>query len=175
VTLADRNLVDANHLRTRRARTLELGFHVLLVQRLDRVPVQRQFLRHLLDRRAPAAPSDKAGKALGVERIVRQKVEPLPLHLATTPAINSPHLQFQKYPRVAARKVAHPADLAVVPAHLNLTATAASRFFERRLSVITRAFGSPKMPRTVGSGRKPGNEYVSPSRRLRFNGRAIHH
>jgi hypothetical protein len=43
------------------------------------------------------------------------------------------------------------------------------------LSVITRAFGSPKNPRTVGSGRKPGNEYVSQSRRRRFNARAIHH
>jgi len=46
--------------------------------------------------------------------------------------------------------------------------TAAGRFFERRLSVITRAFGSPKMPRTVCSGRKPGKQYVSHSRRLRY-------
>ena len=61
------------------------------------------------------------------------------------------------------------------PAHLHATTTAASRFFERRLSVITRACGSPKMPRTVGCARKPGNEYVSHSRRFRFDGRAIHH
>jgi hypothetical protein len=105
----------------------------------------------------------------------RQKVEPLPLHLATTAAINSPHLQFQKYPRVAARQIAHAAHLAVVPAHLDATATAAGGFFERRLSVITRAFGSPKIPRTVGCGRKPGNQYVSQSRRLRFDGLAIHY
>src|SRR5271157_248693 len=175
VTFADRNLVHPDHLRTRRARALELGFHVLLLQSLDRLPVQRQFLRHVLDRRLPAPPSSKVGKALGVERIVRQKVEPLPLHLATTAALNPPHLQFQKYPSVAARKIAHAADLAIVPAHLNATATATSRFFERRLSVITRAFGSPKMPRTVGSGRKPGNEYASQSRRLRFAVRAIHY
>ena len=38
-------------------------------------------------------------------------------------------------------------------------------FFERRRSVITRAFGSPKIPRTVGCARKPANEYVSHSRR----------
>ena len=31
--------------------------------------------------------------------------------------------------------------------------------------MITRALGSPKIPRTVGSGRKPGNQYVSQSRR----------
>ena len=156
VTFADRDLVDADHLRPRRAGALELGLHVLLVQRLDRVPVQLQFRRHVLDRRRPAAPADIVGKALGVERIVRQKVEPLPLHLATTAALDPPHLQFQKYPRVAARQIAHAADLAVVPAHLDATATATSRFFERRLSVITRAFGSPKTPRTVGAGRKPG-------------------
>jgi hypothetical protein len=35
-----------------------------------------------------------------------------------------------------------------------VTATAASRFFERRLSRITRAFGSPKTPRTTGSRAK---------------------
>jgi hypothetical protein len=36
------------------------------------------------------------------------------------------------------RELAHAADLAVVPPHLNVTATTASRFFERRLSVMTR-------------------------------------
>jgi hypothetical protein len=41
-----------------------------------------------------------------------------------------------------------PGALAVVPAHLDTTATAASRFFERRLSLMTRAFGSPKTPRS---------------------------
>src|SRR4029077_17401493 len=82
---------------------------------------------------------------------------------------------FQIYPSVAARQIAHATHLAVVPTHLDSTATAAGGFFERRLSAITRALGSPKIPRTVGSGRKPGNEYVSQSRRLRFDGRAIYH
>jgi hypothetical protein len=53
------------------------------------------------------------------------------------------------------------------------TRIAARRFFERRLSPITRAFGSPNIPRTIGSARKPGNEYVSQSRRRRFDARAI--
>jgi hypothetical protein len=42
------------------------------------------------------------------------------------------------------------------------------------LSPITRAFGSPKMPRTVGSGRKPGKQYASQSRRGRFAVLVIH-
>src|SRR4249919_2948634 len=174
VTLADRNLVNANHPRCGRAGTLELGLHVLLVERLDRVPVQLQFRCHILDRRRPAAPADIIGKALGVEWIVGQKVEALPLHRAATAALDPPHLQFQKYPRIPARQIADPADFAVVPTHLHATAAPARRFFERRFSVIRRAFGSPKMPRTVGSGRKPGNEYVSQSRRRRFDARAIH-
>src|SRR5262245_40035669 len=173
VTLADPNLVNTDHLRAGAARTLQLGFHVLLVQRLDRVPVQGQFIRHVLDCRLPAASADKVSKALGIERIVRQKVEPLPFHLATTAAFNSPHLQFQKYPLVSARQIAPVTHLAFVPPHVDATATAASRFFERRLSVITRAFGSPKMPRTLGCGRKPGKQYASHSRRRRFDGRAI--
>jgi hypothetical protein len=173
VALADRDLVDANHLRTRRAGVLELGFHVLLVERLDRVPVQLQLRCHILDRRRAAATADIIGKALGVERIVGQKVEPLPLHLATAATVDAPHLQFQKNPRVATRQIAHPPHLAIVPPRLEATATAASRFFERRFSAITRAFGSPKTPHTVGPGRKPGKQYASHSRRLRFARPAI--
>jgi len=132
------------------------------------MPVQLQFRRHLLDRRRPAAAADIIGKALGVERIVRHKVEPLALHLATATAVEAPNLQFQKNSRVAARQIPHTPQLAIVPAHLDATATAASRFFERRLSLITRTFGSPKTPHTVGSGRKPGKQYASHSRRHRF-------
>src|SRR5271157_3495312 len=161
VTFADRKLVDADDLRTRRA-------SVLLVQRLDRVPVQSQFVRHVLDRRLPAAAPHRVSKALGVERIVRQKPEPSPSHLAATAALDPPHFQFEKYPSVPARQIAYAAHRPVVPAHVDATATAAGCFFERRFSVITRAFGSPKMPCTVGCGRKPGNAYVSHSRRLRF-------
>jgi hypothetical protein len=82
--------------------------------------------------------------------------------------------QFQKNPRVAARQIAHAPYLAIVPTHLDATATAASRFFERRLSLITRAFGSPKTPHTAGSGRKPGKQYASHSRRGRFVVLVIH-
>ena len=106
------NLINADHLRRRRARARELGFHVLLVERLDRVPVQLQLRRHVLDRRSPAAPAHIIGKALGVVRIVRQKVEPRALHLATAAAVEAAHLQLQENPRVAARQTAHPANLA---------------------------------------------------------------
>ena len=51
VALADRDLVDADHLWARAARSRELRLHVLLLQLLDRVPVQMQFLGHVLDGR----------------------------------------------------------------------------------------------------------------------------
>src|ERR1700730_6910543 len=90
VSFADRYLVDADHLRPGRAHALELGFHVLLVQRLDRVPVQRQVLSHVLDRCRPTTLAHIVCKTLGVERIVRQKIEPFLLHLATTAALEPP-------------------------------------------------------------------------------------
>ena len=169
VPFADRDLVNADHLRSRRAGALELGFHVLLVERLDRMPVQLQFRCHILDRRRPAATADITGKALGVERIVGQEVEPLALHLATTAAVEAPHLQLQKNPRVAARQIAHAPNLAIVPAGLDPTAAAACRFFDRRWSRITRAFGSPNTPCTVGSGRTAGTTHPQWPRSLRLH------
>src|SRR5215467_1850087 len=68
----DGDLINADCLWARRAGMLELGFHILLVKRLDRMPVQPQFRRHLLDWRSPTPPADIMCKPFGVERIVRQ-------------------------------------------------------------------------------------------------------
>src|SRR5215475_771225 len=113
-------------------------------------------------------------KALGVERVVCQKVEPFLLHLAAATAINAPDLQLKQYSHLPARSVTHLPDLAVVPSHLD-AATAPTRcFFDRRFKVTMRTFGSPKTPRTTGSARNPSNEYVSQSRRRRFDSLTIH-
>jgi hypothetical protein len=69
MAFTDRNLVHADHLRARTAHTLELGFHILLVECLDRVPVQLQLRRHILDCCRPTAPADIMGKSLGIERV----------------------------------------------------------------------------------------------------------
>src|SRR6516225_6520436 len=167
MTFPDGDLINADCLWARRAGTLELGLHILLVERLDRMPVQLQFRRHLLDRRSSTTAADIVRKPFGIERIVRQKIELLALHLAASAAVEPPHLHFEINPRVATRQITHPAQLAIVPAHLDTTTASANRFFERRLSLMTRAFGSPKTPCTVGCGRKPGKQYASHSRRLR--------
>src|SRR6516164_4251006 len=174
MTLADRNLVDPDGQGTRRACACELRLHVLHLQRLDGVPIKRQFLRNIRDRCLSAPAADKIGKALGVERVVCQKVEPFLLHLAAAAAIDAPHLQLKQYSIVPAGQVTHLPDLTVVPSHLD-AATASTRcFFDRRFKMTMRTFGSPKTPRTVGSARNPSNEYVSQSRRRRFDGLTIH-
>src|SRR6516225_8979251 len=175
MTLADRNLVDPDHQRTRRARACQLRLHILHLQRLDGVPIKRQFLRNIRDRCLSATAADKIGKALGVERVVCQKVEPFLLHLAAATAIDAPYLQLKQYAHLPTGQVTHLPDLAVVPPHLD-AATASTRcFFDRRFKVTMRTFGSPKTPRTVGSARNPSNEYVSQSRRRRFDSLAIRH
>jgi hypothetical protein len=74
VALADRDLVDAERAGTRRAGTLELGLHVLLLQRRDRVPVELELCGDIADRCLPAAAADIESKAFGEMRIVRQKI-----------------------------------------------------------------------------------------------------
>lgn len=165
VALADRDLVDADHLGSRQPGTPHLLGHVLLVQGLDRLPVELELLGDVADGRLPATPSDVPGKALGVERIVGEEVEPLGLHLAASPTVDPANLQFQPDAGVATGQVAHAANLAVVPPELRTATAAADRFFPRRTSVMTRALGSPNTPLTWACGRKPGNRYASSRRR----------
>jgi hypothetical protein len=91
----------------------------------------------------------------------------LSFHLAATSAQNSPNLEFQIDPRVAAGQIADAPRRAVVPTRVRSTTLLADGFFERRTSVMMRAFESPKTPRTNSSGRKPANWYAS-RRHLRF-------
>jgi hypothetical protein len=113
-------------------------------------------------------PPHKVGDALGVERVVNQEIEPLALQLAATPTVHAAYLELQIYPGVAARQIANAPGLAIVPTRMHATAEAAQCFFEPRMSVSTRAFGSPPTARTLVWGRKPGNAYASHSRRCRL-------
>jgi hypothetical protein len=127
-----------------------------------------KLLGQLLDRGRTAAPADVMRKPLGIEGVVGQELQPLALHLAATAALHAPNLELEVDTHIAAGQIANLTRAPVVPAHVGSTTAAAERFFERRSSVTTRAFGSPKTPRTVGRGRKPGNAYASHSRRSRF-------
>ena len=157
-----------DRLRPRRTGLGQLRPHVLLLEGLDRVPVQMQFLGNILDRARPAASAHVVGKAFGIDGVGGQEIELLALHRAAASAANAPNFDLEIDARIAAGQVANLARASVVPAHMRSTTAAAERFFERRSRLMTRAFGSPKMPRTVGCARKPGNAYVSHSRRFRF-------
>ena len=173
VALADRDLVDADDLGSRHASRGELRPHVLHLQSLDRLPVKTQFLGDVLDGGLTAAPPHVVGKALGIEGIVRQEVEPLALHVPTTLALHAPHLDLEVDTHVSTGEIAHLPYSAVVPSRVHAAAPAACRFFERRLRLMTRAYGSPKTPRTVCCGRNPEKAYASHSRRRRFAELAI--
>jgi len=144
-----------------------------LVELLDRVPIELELVGNILDRRDAAAPADEGGEPLCIERIVGQELRPLPPHLAARPAKDASDLDLKIDARVAARQIAYAPNSAIVPAAMQGSAVGAPRFFERRFSLTMRALGSPKMPRTVPSGRKPGNAYASHSRRFRLPAAAI--
>ena len=156
VPLADRDLVDADHLRRWLARSAQLLAHVFLLESLDRLPAQPRLLGHVRDRHGPAASPHEEDETLSVERIIRQPLQGFLLHRAARLAIDAANLQRQVDPRVPAGQVADSAYLPVVPASLAVATGAAGRFFPRRWRRTMRAFGSPKRPCTVGVGRKPG-------------------
>ena len=164
VALANRDLIDADRPGSWRAGALDLGAHVLHLQKLDRVPVELQLLRDVTDRSLPAAAPDIQRKALGEARIVRQEIQLLALHGGAGAARHAPHLEFQDNAEPDARQVANPPHPPVVPPCLPLTAAIADGFFERRSSLTTRTSGSPNTPRTVACARKPANEYPSDRR-----------
>ena len=170
--LPDRDFVDPDGLWARRTGTLQLDAHVVLVEFLDRTPVQFQFLGDILDRARPAAAADIPGKPLRIERVVGQKVQVLAPHFAGTGAAQAPHLEFEVDPRVGAGLIASTSCRAVVPARVLSPAVFADRFFERRKRGMTRANGSPKIPRMSSRGSKPGKRYAS-MRRLRLRSVAM--
>ena len=92
----------------------ELLPHVLLVQLLDGVPVEVQFLGHRLDGALPAAPPDEEGEPLGVERVVGQPVQPFALHAATPAAADPADREVEVDPPVATGEVADAAGPLVV-------------------------------------------------------------
>ena len=168
VALADRDLVDPDRLGSGCACLGQLGTHVLHFKFLDRMPIQTQLLGNILDRGTPAASPYIESKALGIKGVVGQERQMLAFHLATNEALHASYFELEINVAVGTGQIANLARAAVVPTRANVAAATTCVFFERRTSVMTRAFGSPKTPRTVCSGRKPRNAYASHSRRFRL-------
>lgn len=172
MALADRDLVDADGPRSWLAHARKLCTQAPLLQVLDRGPVKRQLLGHVLHSAARTAPAHVGGKAPRVMRVVGEEGKPLALHLSAASAIDAPHLELERDTRVPVGQIACLTNRAVVPPPMHRPTRRAHRFFERRTSVMTRARGSPPRPRICSSGRKLANRYAS-SKRLRRGERAI--
>jgi hypothetical protein len=159
--LADRHLVDANDPRCRRARASDLLPHVLLVQGLDRMPVQPKLARDRFDTARATPLPHVEGESLRVEGVVGEERQRFPFHLATGPALEPTDLQLQVHPRVAAGEISNQSPFLIVKDPMGGPTDPAHGFFPRRSSRRMRAWGSPKIPLTREDGRNPGNRYAS--------------
>jgi len=111
-----------------------------------------QFPGNILHRRGAATFANVKSKPLRVEGIVGQEGKLLLFHLAAPSAQNTPDLQFEVDPRIAAGQISDQAELAVVEGTMYRPAASTSRFFPRRVNRMIRAFGSPKTPDTLCRG-----------------------
>lgn len=129
------------------------------------------FVSHILDRALATATTDVPREALRVVRVVRQKAQSFALHAAIASTADPTSFEFEVNPYIAVRQISnatHPAIVDRAPS----TTSLASRFFERRTSVTTRAMRSPKTPRSASQGPNPSNRYAS-DRRLSLREVAI--
>ena len=110
-------------------RASKLFGHVLLLQRLDRMPAQLHLFGDVLNGHLPAPSSHEKGEALCIERIVRKPGKLLSLHLATPPTLDTPDLHIQVDTHLAAGHVPDTPHLAVVETPVDRPATSARRFF----------------------------------------------
>jgi hypothetical protein len=148
LTTINRHLIDPADLRPRHPDPPELLAHILLIQLLDRLPVQMKLVGHVLQGGGPAASSHKEGKPLRVKGIVGDPRWALLPHHATALAQDTPDFDRQIHAGISTRKIPDLARLAIVKRPMRSPARAADRFFPRRTSRRIRAFGSPKHPRT---------------------------
>jgi hypothetical protein len=139
MTLADGDLVDADDAGRRATGSTQLLPHVLLVQLLDGMPVEMQFLGHGLNGAFRAASAYEESKPLGVERVVCQPLQSLALHSAALATPDPANRELQVNPLVATGQIAHPPGTLIVEGAIGTSANTTARFFRRRRSVMTTA------------------------------------
>jgi len=131
--------------------------HVLLLQFLNRFPMQAEFASDILDGRGSAPPPNQPRKAFGIKWIIRQPSQSFTFYFAATPAVHPAHEHLQINAMLTTRQVSHQAKLLIVKAAVPTPTDSTGRFFWRRRNVSTRTSGSPKTPRTVAAGTNPAN------------------
>src|SRR6516162_6944333 len=78
--LGDGDLIDADDPRSGVAGPAELLTHILLVQLLDGVPIEVEFLGDFLDGGFATASAHEEGEAFGVQRVVGKPIQAFALH-----------------------------------------------------------------------------------------------
>jgi hypothetical protein len=127
-----------------------------LSQLLDGIPIEVQLLGHFLEGGRAATSAHEESEPLAVEGVVGQPVQLFVLHAPTPRAVDSAQRKVEIDTFVPAGEIAHASSPLVVVAAIHRAADAADRFFRRRWRLMTTAKGSPKTPRTLGRGTKPG-------------------
>ena len=170
VALLDRQFIHADDLRGWRRCLGQPGLQVLGVQILDRVLMQVQQLGDRLVRHVPTQGAHVVGKPLGIARILGQPIQPLHLHPPTARAGHPPLLKGHIEAPARRIGIPHPARRAVVEGPVPSPTARAHGGFFRRTTVISRAWGSPKIPCSRLRARNPGNENKAASVRVCFMG-----
>lgn len=127
----------------RRRSPPQLLAHVELVEFLDSVPIEVEFLSHGFHGCVVAAAPNHEDEPLGVVGKLRQPIEALGLDLATAPTKHAANLQREVNMHVAATEVANPTRVLIVESGMHLSALATDCFFRRRRKGRTMLLGSP--------------------------------
>src|SRR5436190_1427269 len=93
------------------------------------MPIEEQFLGHLLDGGRAAASAHEEGEALGVQGVVGKPVEPFAFHAPTPRARNPARLEVEIDALVATGEVADATWPLVVDGAEGLSADATEGFF----------------------------------------------
>ncbi len=127
--LADGQLVDSDDLRSRCARPLQLLFHVLLVQRFNRLPVQMRFPSDIANRLRPTPTPHPNVEPLGEKESSAKPIQPFLLHFPATPTEDPPDFHLQVDPILSAGQVPNSPDPPVVKTPMSTAASTADSFF----------------------------------------------
>jgi hypothetical protein len=109
-----------------------LFLHVLLVQILDGLPIEEQFLGYFFDGRLATTATHEEGEALGIERIVGEPIQPFGLHAPAPPTLDPAQEVVEIDALVATGEIADAPRPLVVARPRRLATDVANHFFRRR-------------------------------------------
>ena len=120
------------------------------------MPIEAQIGGDFLHGRSATRLSDVPGESLRVMGIRAQPVEALLLHAASWATRDASQVEGEIDAQVTARQIAYATRSPIIPRARRRATRPADRLLARRVSVTTRAFGSPSTVVIVRRGVNPG-------------------